>query len=503
MSGVGSAALSGNPAPFIRDRLFIGGEWVRPKSGRVIESIDPATEEVWAHIAEADARDVDDAVIAARAALSGPWSRLEPSMRGALIHRLADLVRQNAGELAAIESRDNGKPLRDTLGEMQRAADWLTFFAGAADKINGHQIPYSPHALAYTRREPVGVVGAILPWNSPILLCCWKLGPALAAGNTLVIKPAEQTPASILEIGRLAAEAGIPAGVVNVVPGYGKVAGAALAAHPGVNKISFTGHHSTAIRIMQAAAGNLKRCSFECGGKSPYIVFDDADLDRALSVAVHSAFRSTGQSCSLASRIFVQRRAYDAFARGLAERAARIRVGHPMDERTHIGPHTSAEQLAKTRDYIQLGLESGARLLTGGGRPSGLDKGYYVSPTVFRDVDTSSRLAREEVFGPVLAVMPFDDEEEVVRLANSTDYGLVGGLWTRDVSRAHRVAAQIEAGLVSVNTFRPVHYMLPYGGYKLSGIGRENGMEALDEFTETKTVVIDLSPNMPADPFAN
>jgi aldehyde dehydrogenase (NAD+) len=497
------AAVAGQGDIFVRDRLFIGGEWVLPKSGRVIESIDPATEEVWAHIAEADAADIDAAVAAARSALAGPWSRLDPTRRGALLYRLAELVRQNASDLARIESRDNGKPLRDTLGEMQRAADWLTFFAGAADKLNGHQIPYSPQALAYTRREPVGVVAAILPWNSPVLLCCWKLGPALAAGNAIIIKPAEQTPASILEIGRLAAEAGFPAGVVNVVPGYGKIAGAALASHPGVNKISFTGHHSTAVKIMQAAAGNLKRCSFECGGKSPYIVFEDADLDRALSVAVHSAFRSTGQSCSLASRIFVQRPAYDRFAAGLAERAARIRVGHPLDERTHIGPHTSAEQLAKSQSYIELGRQSGATLLTGGGRPENLDKGYYIQPTVFRDVEPASRLAREEVFGPVLAVMPFDDEEEVIGLANSTDYGLVGGLWTRDVSRAHRVAARIEAGLVSVNTFRPVHYMLPYGGYKLSGIGRENGMDALDEFTETKTIVVDLSSATPPDPFAD
>lgn len=503
MSEASGAAVAEKGDIFVRDRLFIGGEWVLPKSGRIIESIDPATEEVWAHVAEADAADIDRAVTAARSALSGAWSRLDPTKRGALLYRLAELVRHNAPKLARIESRDNGKPLRDTLGEMQRAADWLTFFAGAADKLNGHQIPYNPQALAYTRREPVGVVAAILPWNSPILLCCWKLGPALAAGNTIIIKPAEQTPASLLEIGRLAAEAGFPAGVINVVPGYGKLAGAALAAHPGVNKISFTGHHSTAIKIMRAAAGNLKRCSFECGGKSPYIVFDDADMERALSVAVHSAFRSTGQSCSLASRIFVQRSAYDSFAAGLAERAARIRVGHPLDERTHIGPHTSAEQLAKTRSYIELGRESGARLLTGGGRPDNLDKGYYIQPTVFRDVDTSSRLAREEVFGPVLAVMPFDDEDEVIGLANSTDYGLVGGLWTRDVSRAHRVAARIEAGLVSVNTFRPVHYMLPYGGYKLSGIGRENGMDAFDEFTETKTIVVDLSTAMPPDPFAD
>jgi aldehyde dehydrogenase (NAD+) len=487
----------------LHDRLFIGGEWVAPRSGRLIESIDPATEEVWARVAEADASDVDDAVAAARKALSGPWSKFEPSKRGALIHRLGSLLLANADRLARIESRDNGKPFRDTKGEMQRAADWLFFFAGAADKLNGQQIPFRPDALAYTRREPVGVVAAILPWNSPILLCCWKLGPALAAGNTVVIKPAEQTPASALEIAKLVEEAGFPAGVINVVPGYGAVAGAALAAHKGVNKISFTGHHSTAIKIMKAASDNLKRCSFECGGKSPYIVFADADFDRALSVAVHSAFRSTGQSCSLASRIFVERPIYERFAKAIAGRASRIRVGMPFDERTHIGPHTSADQLAKSQRYIKAGHDAGARLLTGGGRPRGLDRGYFVEPTVFADLDHRSPLAREEVFGPVLGIMPFDSEEEAVALANDTDYGLVGGLWTSDVTRAHRVAAQIEAGLVSVNTFRPVHWMLPYGGYKLSGIGRENGMEAVEAFTEVKTVVVELSTKMPADPFAD
>ena len=497
------AAEQGFPEPVIYDRLFIGGEWVLPRSGRVIRSIDPSTEEVWAHVAEGDAEDIDAAVQAARIALNGPWSEFTPSRRGELIARLASLVRRDARRLAEIESRDNGKPLRDTLGEVQRSADWLQFFAGAADKIDGRQIPYRPDALAYTRLEPVGVVGAILPWNSPISLCSWKLGPALAAGNAIVLKPAEQTPVSLLEIARLVEEAGFPAGVVNVVPGYGPVAGAALAAHRGVNKISFTGHHATATRIMQAASANLKRCSFECGGKSPYLVFADADFDKALSVAVHSAFRSTGQSCSLASRIFVQRPIYERFATAIAERAGRIRVGMPFDERTHIGPHTSADQLKKTESYIALGRESGARLLTGGGRPENFPRGYFVEPTVFADVDNRSRLAQEEVFGPVLSVMPFEDEEEAIALANDTDYGLVGGLWTSDVARAHRVAARVEAGLVSVNTFRPVHYMLPYGGYKLSGFGRENGIDAIREYTETKTVVIDLAADMPADPFAD
>lgn len=484
------------------DRLFIGGEWVAAHSDAAIATIDPSTEEVWAEVAIADQVDVDRAVAAARVAMTGPWRTMAPSARGALIARLAELLRRDARSLAEIESRDNGKPLRDTLGEVQRAADWLTFFAGAADKVNGAQIPFRSDALAYTRLEPVGVVAAILPWNSPISLASWKLGPGLAAGNAMILKPAEQTPASMVALACLVEEAGFPAGVINVLPGDGEV-GAALARHGGVDKVSFTGSHDTAIRIMQAASANLKRCSFECGGKSPFIVFADADLDKALSVAVHSAFRSTGQSCTMAARIFVERPVYEEFAAALAERARKIRVGAPFDPTTHIGPQTSAEQRDKTESYILLGRQSGARLLAGGERPSGLGRGYYIEPTVFVDADNRSRLAQEEIFGPVTAVMPFAGEEEAIALANDTRYGLVSGLWTNDITRAHRVASAIEAGLVSVNTFRPVHFMLPYGGYKLSGIGRENGLDAIREFTETKTVVVDLNSDTPADPFAD
>jgi (Z)-2-((N-methylformamido)methylene)-5-hydroxybutyrolactone dehydrogenase len=484
------------------DRLYIGGDWVIPHSGRKIASIDPSTEAVWAEVAEADETDIDKAVQAAKAAMSGPWkTKITPSQRGALLAKLADLVRRHAAKLAELESRDNGKPLRDTVGEVQRAVDWLTYFAGAADKIQGEQIPIRANALAYTRREPVGVVGAVLPWNSPILLYSWKMGPALAAGNAMVLKPAEQTPVTALEIAKLVEEAGFPAGVFNVVPGYGATAGAALAAHRGVNKISFTGSHATARKIMQLASGNLKRCTFECGGKSPHIIFADADLERALVVATQSAFRSTGQSCSLGSRLFVQRPIYNEFLDRIAARARAIRIGMPLDRATHIGPQTSAEQLAKTEHYIALGKQEGARLIAGGNRPKGFAKGYFVEPTVFADVDNRSRLAQEEIFGPVLAVMPFDTEEEAIRLANDVEYGLVAGLWTSDVSRAHRVAAEIEAGLVTVNTFRTTHWMLPYGGYKMSGMGRENGLEALHHYTEVKTVVVDFDAAPPADPF--
>jgi (Z)-2-((N-methylformamido)methylene)-5-hydroxybutyrolactone dehydrogenase len=384
-------------AETIYDRLYIGGEWVLPRSGRSMRSIDPATENVWAEVPEAGETDIDLAVAAARAAMQGPWkTRVTPSQRGELLFKLAGLLRRDAARLAEIESRDNGKPLRDTLGEVQRAVEWFTFFAGAADKIGGEELPIRPGALAYTRREPVGVVGAILPWNSPILLYSWKLGPALAAGNAIVLKPAEQTPVSAMELAKLIAEAGFPPGVVNVVPGYGGVAGLALAAHPRVNKISFTGSHATARKIMQTAAGNLKRLTFECGGKSPHIVFADADVERALVVATQSAFRSTGQSCSLGSRLFVQRPIYREFLDRIAERARRIRIGMPLDKATHIGPQTSAEQLAKTQSYIALGKQEGARLIAGGGRPKSFDRGYFIEPTVFAEVDNRSRLAQEE-----------------------------------------------------------------------------------------------------------
>jgi len=488
------------------DRLFIGGAWVESHSRREIESVDPSTGDVWAVVPEADEVDIDRAVSAARSAFEGVWQKdLTATARGALIHRLGELLDRDAPRLAELESRDNGKPLADTIGEIRRAAQWLYFFAGAADKIYGETIPYSPNAHAYTRREPVGVVGAILPWNSPISLYSWKLGPALAAGNTVVLKPAELTPVSAMEVARLVEEAGFPPGVINIVPGYGHIAGSALTIHRAVNKISFTGAHTTAQAIMKAASVNLKRLSLECGGKSPHIVFADADLDQAMVVATHGAFRSTGQSCSLGSRLFLERPIYDRFLAKLVDRVRCIRIGMPLEKDTHIGPQTSAQQLAKTERYIRIGIDEGAKLVLGGKRPPDpkFGKGYFIEPTIFSEVDNSSRLAQEEIFGPVLAVIPFDTEEEVVNMANDVDYGLVAGLWTSDIKRAHRVVNQIKAGLVSVNTYRPVHWMLPYGGYKLSGIGRENGTEALKYYTETKTVVFDHSSTPPADPFAD
>ncbi|GAB3570893.1 aldehyde dehydrogenase [Amycolatopsis endophytica] len=493
-----------NPHPFVReDRFFAGGEWLAPASGAHLESIDPSTEEVWATVPDGDATDVGTAVTAARSALDGPWSRLAPTRRGRLLTDLAALVERDAARLGELESRDNGKPLRDTVGEVKRAAEWLRYYGGAADKIQGDVIPFRDQAHAYTRLEPVGVVGAITPWNSPISLYSWKLGPALATGNTVVLKPAESTSVSALALARLVEEAGIPAGVVNVVPGRGATAGDALTAHPGVDKVSFTGSYGTAQRIMRNAANGLKHVSFECGGKSPHLVFADADLDRAVAVATHSAFRSTGQSCSCGSRLLVQRTVYDEVLAALVARTSRIRVGPALDPATHIGPHTSAGQLAKTRAYIQLGLDEGGRVVTGGGRPAGLERGFYIEPTIFEGLGNGSRLAQEEVFGPVLTVIPFDTEDEAVAIANDTTYGLVGGLWTSDIGRAHRVSARMQAGLVSVNTFRPTHWMLPYGGYKQSGLGRENGFDALREYVEVKTVVVDYADEEPTDPFAH
>ncbi|OZE37620.1 MULTISPECIES: aldehyde dehydrogenase [unclassified Rhodococcus (in: high G+C Gram-positive bacteria)] len=483
--------------------LFVGGQWTAPSAGLSIDSVDPATEDVWARVPRATEPDVDRAVDAARAALHGPWSRLTATQRGRLIYILADLLERDAERLGRIETMDNGKPLRDTVGEVKRSVEWLRYYAGAADKVEGTVVPYKHDAHAYTRVEPVGVVAAITPWNSPISLYSWKLGPALAMGNTVVLKPSELTSVSALEFAQLFSEAGFPDGVLNIVPGYGHDAGAHLVAHPGVDKVSFTGSYPTAQAIMRAASNGLKRVSFECGGKSPHIVFPDSDIDRAVSVATHSAFRSTGQSCSLGSRLFLHRDIYADFLDALVRRTERIRVGMPLDPSTHIGPHTSAEQLAKTEHYLDAGRREGGRVVTGGGRPSGFDRGYFVQPTIFDGLDNSSTLASEEVFGPVLTVIPFETEDEVISLANDTSYGLVAGLWTKDISRAHRVAAQLQAGLVSVNTFRPVHWTLPYGGYKSSGLGRENGLAVLREYCEIKSVVIDFSADEPADPFAD
>jgi aldehyde dehydrogenase (NAD+) len=477
------------------DRLYIGGEWARSRSGGSIESLNPATGEPWAVVPEAGAEDVDAAVAAARTALeSHEWRSLSATERGRLLRRLADRVRDHVDELSAIESRDNGKALRETRErEIPAVAEWLDYFGGMADKVQGETIPVGPGMFGYTVREPVGVVGAILPWNSPLLMVAWKLGPALAGGNTVVIKPAEWTSVSALEFMKLVEEVGIPAGVVNVVPGYGHPTGAHLAAHEGVDKIAFTGEGATAKAITEGSTSNIKRLSFELGGKAPHVIFADADYDMALQTAVEGAFIAAGQSCAAGSRVLVQQEIFDRFVADFVERAKAVRVGDPLDLGTQMGAQTSAQQLAKIEQHVADARSEGAEILCGGERPviPGFEGGFFYQPTVVVDVDPGMRVWQEEIFGPVVVIAPFKDEEEAIRLANSTRYGLTAGVWTSNLARAHRMVSAIRAGVVWVNTYRVTHWAMPFGGVKQSGYGREHGFEVMNVYTESKTVLID------------
>ena len=484
---------------YTQDKLFIGGEWVAPIDGELVPSINPATGSPWALAAFGGRRDIDRAVEAAGQAMRGPWGRMPPAERAALMRKLAGLLEANAERMAELESRDNGRPLRETKLILAAEAQWYWYFAGMADKLDGRMMQINPELMAYTTRVPVGVVGAIVPWNAPTLVTTMKLAPALAAGCAMVVKVAEHTPVTTFELAKLIEQAGFPKGVVNIVPGYGHIAGAHLSAHPGVDKLSFTGEHRTAQEIMRAGAGNLKRVSFECGGKSPHIVFDDADIEQAINAVTHAGFMACGQTCALGSRILVQRSLYERVVEEVGARAGRLRVGDPLDPKTHIGPQTHQEQLDKTLRYIDIGKAEGARLVSGGHRlrDKGLGAGYFVAPTVFADVDPGMRIAQEEIFGPVVSMIPFDTEEDALTIANDVAYGLTAGLWTRDLARAHRVASRIRAGTVWVNTYRIVHPAVPYGGFKLSGIGRENGPEAIDEYTEPRATIINLGGNYP------
>jgi phenylacetaldehyde dehydrogenase len=470
--------------------MWIDGRGVEAASGATFPTYDPATGEVIAQVAAGDGEDVDRAVAAARRAFDGAWSRITPSLRGRLIWKLADLIEEHGDELAQLESYDNGKPVSVArAADVPLSADCLRYMAGWATKIEGTTVAVSVEGSrfhAYTLREPVGVVAQIIPWNFPLLMAAWKLGPALATGCTVVLKPAEQTPLSALRLAELVAEAGFPDGVVNVVPGYGETAGAALAAHPGVDKVAFTGSTEVGKLIVQAAAGNLKKVSLELGGKSPNVVMADADLDAAIPGAANAIFFNHGQCCVAGSRLFVEKKVFDRVVEGVAEQAQKIKVGPGLDPGTEMGPLVSDEQLRRVCGYLDSGVAEGARALVGGKRVG--ERGYFVAPTVLVDTKPQMRVVREEIFGPVVAAIPFDDPAEIVASANDTPYGLAAGVWTRDVSRAHELAAKMRAGTVWINSYNVFDTAMPFGGYKESGWGRENGKDVLGLYTEVKAV---------------
>ncbi len=483
--------------------MLAGGAWVESLSGGWFESVNPFTAAPWALLPRGSKEDVDRAVDAAQKAFHGDWRKLTASARGALLHRLGDLIAAEADRLAEIETTDNGKLIAEMRAQLKYIPQWFYYFGGLADKIEGRVIPIDkPGVFNFTREEPLGVVAAITPWNSPLMLAAWKLAPALAAGNTVVWKPSEYSSVSALAFGELFERAGFPPGVVNIVTGYGHEVGEPLITHPAVAKVAFTGGDKTGEQVYQLAARGIKRVTLELGGKSANIVFDDADLNQAVNGVVSGIFAATGQTCIAGSRALIHRPICDQFVDRLLALAKTARMGDPLDSSTQVGPITTRPQYEKVLDYIRIAKEEGAVCRLGGAaaqRPE-CGTGWFVEPTVFTGVNPDMRIAKEEVFGPVLSIIPFDDEDEAVRVANGTIYGLAAGVWTTSIRRALEMAERLEAGTVWVNTYRAVSYMSPFGGYKRSGIGRESGVEAIHEYLQTKSVWIDIAGNSP-NPF--